>query len=146
MCIRDSASYGGINLLAEDSLKIKFSTSGNSFFRIDGVDASAKALGIKNKNWLVWENLAEIESQLTSAIDQMRSISSNFSSMYSIVTTRENFTEKMNDVLTEGADKLILADMNEASAQYLMLEVRQSLAVNALSLAAQSSQSVLQIF
>lgn len=140
------ASYGGVNLLAEDSLKIKFNTSGRSFFSVDGADASAKALGIRNKNWLIWENLAEIEFQMTSAISQMRNISSDFSNMYSIVTTRENFTENMNDVLTEGADKLILADMNEASAQYLMLEVRQSLAVNALSLAAQSSRSVLQIF
>ena len=45
-----------------------------------------------------------------------------------------------------GADELTLADMNEASAQYLSLQTRQQLALNSLSLAAQSAQSVLSLF
>ena len=49
-------------------------------------------------------------------------------------------------MLEVGADKLVLADMNEASAEYLMLQTRQQLAVNSLSLASQSAKSVLNLF
>ena len=52
----------------------------------------------------------------------------------------------MIDILEEGADKLTLADMNEASAEYLVLQTRQQLAVNSLSLASQSSGSILGLF
>lgn len=140
------ASYGGVNLLAGDKLKVKFNAAGSSFFEVVGTDISTEKLGFKHKSWLVAENIEAISEQVGTAINELRHLSGNFSNMYSIVTTRENFTQQMSDVLTEGADKLLLADMNEASAEYLMLEIRQSLAVNALSLAAQSNQSIMQIF
>ncbi|MDD7313562.1 MAG: flagellin, partial [bacterium] len=41
---------------------------------------------------------------------------------------------------------LVLADMNEESANYLALQTRQQLATNALSLAANSAQSILALF
>ena len=50
------------------------------------------------------------------------------------------------NVLTEGADKLTLADMNEESANMLALQTRQQLAINSLSLASQASQSILKLF
>ena len=40
----------------------------------------------------------------------------------------------------------LLADMNEASAEYLMLQTRQQLAVNSLSLASKSASSILSLF
>ena len=52
----------------------------------------------------------------------------------------------MINVLTEGADDLTLADMNEESANMLALQTRQQLAINALSLSSQASQSVLSLF
>ena len=52
----------------------------------------------------------------------------------------------MINILTEGADKLTLADMNEESANMLALQTRQQLAINALSLASQASQGVLKLF
>jgi flagellin-like hook-associated protein FlgL len=48
--------------------------------------------------------------------------------------------------LTEGSDKLTLADMNEEGANMLMLQTRQALGVTALSLSAQAAQSVLRLF
>ena len=52
----------------------------------------------------------------------------------------------MIDVLETGSDDLVLADMNEESANYLALQTRQQLAINSLSLASQSAQSVLSLF
>ena len=65
---------------------------------------------------------------------------------YQIIQTRENFTDGMTEILETGADNLVLADMNEESADYLSLQVRNNLAINALSLASQSAQSVLKLF
>ena len=92
---------------------------------------------------------AKIEEAMTavdSAISTLRNWASEFGNNYSIVQSRESFTENLINVLTEGADKLTLADMNEESANMLALQTRQQLAINSLSLASQAAQSVLQLF
>ena len=83
----------------------------------------------------------------TNGVDTLESdFSTELGNSYSIIQTRQDFTEALTDVLETGADSLVLADMNEASAQYLMLQTRQQLAVNSLSLASQSAQSILRLF
>ena len=84
--------------------------------------------------------------QVEKAITTLRSVASEFGNNYSIVQTRQEFTENLINVLTEGADNLTLADMNEESANMLALQTRQQLAINSLSLASQASQSVLKLF
>ena len=76
----------------------------------------------------------------------MRGFQSELGTSYQIIQTRQNFTDGMIDILETGADDLVLADMNEESAQYLMLQTRQQLAINSLSLASQAAQSVLKLF
>ena len=83
---------------------------------------------------------------LASALKSIRNYSSELGNNYSIITTRQDFTESLINVLTEGADKLTLADMNEESANMLALQTRQQLAINSLSLASQASQSILKLF
>jgi len=82
----------------------------------------------------------------TDAINKLRTMASELGNNYSIVETRESFTENLVNVLEEGADKLTLADMNEESANMLALQTRQQLAINSLSLASQAAQSVLSLF
>ena len=92
---------------------------------------------------------AKIDESITAvdkAISTLRNWASEFGNNYSIVQSRESFTENLINVLTEGADKLTLADMNEESANMLALQTRQQLAINSLSLASQAAQSVLQLF
>jgi flagellin len=48
--------------------------------------------------------------------------------------------------LKAGAGDLVNADQNEEGANLLALQTRQQLGVTALSLAAQSQQSVLRLF
>ncbi len=84
--------------------------------------------------------------ELSVAIDYLRSYATELGNNYSIIETRQNFTDALIDVLETGADNLVLADMNEESANYLALQTRQQLAVNSLSLASQSAQSVLSLF
>lgn len=80
------------------------------------------------------------------AIDYLREYSSELGNNFAIIETRQNFTDALIDVLETGSDNLVLADMNEESANYLALQTRQQLAINSLSLASQSAQSVLSLF
>ena len=83
---------------------------------------------------------------MKTAVNSLRSFASQFGNYYSIVTTRQDFTENLINVLEEGSDKLTLADMNQESANMLALQTSQQLAVNSLSLASQASQSILRLF
>jgi flagellin-like hook-associated protein FlgL len=79
-------------------------------------------------------------------LDTLSQQSSTLSSNLSIITVRQDFSTNMINTLTEGSDKLTLADTNEEGANMLMLQTRQSLATTALRLSAQAAQSVLKLF
>ena len=76
----------------------------------------------------------------------IRAFTAELGNNYSIITSRQDFTENLINILTEGADKLALADMNEESANMLALQTRQQLAINSLSLASQAAQSIMKLF
>jgi len=140
------ASYKGINLLQNDSLKVRFNEDGGSNLEVTGKDVKAQKLGLNNANWQTYNDVMKSITELRSAISSLRSYTIDLGNNYSIVISREEFTENLINVLTEGADKLTLADMNEESANMLALQTRQHLAINSLSLASQASQSVLKLF
>ena len=92
------------------------------------------------------EDIDKTLTELSVAIDYLRAYSTELGNNFTIIETRQNFTDALIDVLETGSDNLVLADMNEESANYLALQTRQQLAVNSLSLASQSAQSVLSLF
>ena len=138
--------YKGVNLLKSQDLKVVFNESRTSDLDIKGVDATTSGLGLETADWSNADYVQNSLDQIDSAINQLRLYASEFGNYYQIVTTRENFTNSLINVLTEGADQLTLADMNQESANMLALQTRQQLAVNSLSLASQASQSVLKLF
>ena len=85
-------------------------------------------------------------NSIAEATDYLRSYATELGNNYAIIQTRQNFTDALIDVLETGSDNLVLADMNEESANYLALQTRQQLAINSLSLASQSAQSILSLF
>ena len=140
------ASYKGINLLQADKLSVKFNEENSSALTVQGKDMSAQALGFTIFDWQTKGDINKSIEELTSAINTIRNFSSELGNNYNIIATRQDFTESLINVLTEGADKLTLADMNEESANMLALQTRQQLAINSLSLASQASQSILKLF
>ena len=124
----------------------------------DGCEISDLAINYNNENttgnvYAIAVSGADVTADINKAIDELntaittlRSLAEELGNQYSIITTRINFTEALTDVLETGADDLTLADMNEASAQYLSLQTRQQLAINSLSLASQSARSILSLF
>ena len=145
MLIKD-AFYKGTNLLTGQNLKINFNEDRSSKIDISGVTADSENLGLKTREWSGSQDIEASIGELEEAINTLRTYASEFGNYYSIVTTRQDFTENLINVLEEGADKLTLADMNQESANMLALQTAQQLAVNSLSLASQASQSILRLF
>ena len=140
------ASYKEINLLQTDKLTVKFNEENTAALEVIGKDMSSQALGFKTFDWQTQEDINKSVEELSAAVENIRNYSSELGNNYNIITTRQDFTESLINVLTEGADKLTLADMNEESANMLALQTRQQLAINSLSLASQASQSILKLF
>jgi len=141
------SGYKGVNLLQEDDLTVIFNEDRSSNLVIEGVDAGTKGLKLSRVD--SWGDNVDIDASITeveNAVNTLRGMASEFGNNYSIVQNREDFTESLINVLEEGSDKLILADMNEESANMLALQTRQQLGVNSLSLASQAAQAVLKLF
>ncbi len=143
--IKDSY-YKGINLLKGDSLKINFNETGEHNILVQGKDITSSNIGLSEVLGQSLSDVFESIDSLKSAIGKLRSLSEDLGSQFNIIQTRIDFTSALTNVLEEGADKLTLADMNEASAQYLTLQTRQSLAINSLSLASQAHGQILRLF
>lgn len=142
------SGYKGINLLQMNTLTVIFNEDRSSQIEVKGVDASSTGLQISNpvNSWQTDENINKSITEAENAISKLRIMASDYGNYYSIVQNRQDFTKNLINVLTEGADNLTLADMNEESANMLALQTRQQLAINSLSLASQAAQSVLQLF
>lgn len=140
------ASYQGINLLNGGNLNVMFNETRTHSHQVEGYHADAAALGINTAAWSEATDIEATITQLQNATSRLRNIAGDLGNHLSIIETRQDFTDNLIDVLETGADNLVLADMNEESANYLALQTRQQLAVNSLSLASQSAQSVLSLF
>ena len=149
------ASYQGVNLLTGGKLSVTFNESRSHSFEVQGDDVVAKmAITDAATKWVdggeggktIAEAIDETLTEISKAVDYLRSYSTKLGNNFTVIETRQDFTEAMINVLETGSDNLVLADMNEESANYLALQTRQQLAVNSLSLAAQSAQSVLSLF
>lgn len=142
------SGYKGINLLQMNTLTVIFNEDRLSQIEVKGVDASSTGLKLSNPvdSWQTDEDINKSITEAENAISELRIMASDYGNYYSIVQNRQDFTKNLINVLTEGADNLTLADMNEESANMLALQTRQQLAINSLSLASQAAQGVLQLF
>ena len=150
------SGYKGINLLGGTTqlLNVKFDESGDSSITVTGFNGSASGLSLTDTAANVWNSAGsgdvdEINvsiGQLDTARDTLRSKSKTMSSQLSTITIREDFTTNMINTLEDGAASLTNADLNEESANMLMLQTRQALGTSSLSLASQAAQSVLRLF
>jgi flagellin len=143
------SSYGGINLIYGDSLKIVFNENGSSALNVVGVTFSAAGLGLAAPTANAFQDNASINavvSSLNNALVTLRTQASKFGSNLSVVQNRQDFTKNMINLLQTGADSLVLADSNEEGANMLALQTRQQLSTTALSLASQADQAVLRLF
>jgi hypothetical protein len=141
--LAEDSGYKGKNLLSEDDLTVKFE---GATLRVEGFDASTSGLGITAATWATGGDIDADIDLLDASLVTLRQQSSRMSGNLSIISVRQGFSTDIMNTLTEGADKLTLADANEEGGNMLMLQTRQSLSTSALSMSAQAAQSVLRLF
>ncbi len=155
--------YKGVNLLGGDTLNVVFNTEGEEL-EVVGFNADITSLGLTSTQangdfWVsgaatqesgitaaITTALNDIIENIDDAIGTLRSKAKVLSSNLGIVTTRQEFTNNMIATLNTGGDNLTLADMNQEGANMLMLQTRQAMGIQSLSIASQSAQQVLQLF
>jgi flagellin-like hook-associated protein FlgL len=138
--------YRGTNLLNGDSLSVQFNEDNSSFLNIAGVTYDSSGLNLAAAQFDSDANIQSSLDEVQAALDTVRAQARTFGSNLATLQNREDFTRQTVNTLTEGADKLTLADLNEESAKLLSLQTTQNLGITSLSLAAQSQQSVLRLF
>jgi flagellin-like hook-associated protein FlgL len=152
--LANTSGYKGTNLLQSNNLNVGFE---GTTLTVQGFDASASGLGASltatktsggasNLAWCLASDIDADLAKLETATNKLNTESAKLSSSLSIINIRQDFSTNMINTLTEGADKLTLADMNEEGANMLMLQTRQSLGTTSLSLASQAAQAVLRLF
>jgi flagellin-like hook-associated protein FlgL len=85
-------------------------------------------------------------ARLDETISNLRAKVATVGNNAAILQVRLDFTSEYVTKLQVGADKLLLADLNEEGANLVALQTRQQLGVQALSFAGQAEQSVLGLF
>ena len=145
------ANYKGAdtNLLSADGeLKVNFEGTHN--LTVNGFDASTSSLGggitTSTNGWADTADITTDIANMDKALDTLRTESKTLASNLTVITTRQEFSENLITTLTDGADNLTLADMNEEGANMLMLQTRQQLGTSSLSMSSQAAQSVLRLF
>ncbi len=155
------ATYNGINLVNATTsiMTVQFSSLSTSKLNIVGValkaskilNAAAASVQATRLVGTLFSLAAGSEFDLAiasvdSAIDKVRGAAKTLGSHVSVLQTRLDFSILLVNTLTQGADKLRLADLNEEGANLVALQTRQQLGFQALAFAGQAEQSILTLF
>jgi len=140
------AHYRGYNLLDNDDLTTYFNENNSSKLVSEGDDLTADGLGIARSDFTTEDGILSVIESVDDAITHVRSFTSSLAVDLNILQIRQNFTKETINTLRAGQDDLRVADQNEEGANLLALQTRQQMGVTALSLAAQSANSVLNLF
>jgi flagellin len=92
------------------------------------------------------EDLEEIIGVVDTAISSMTDAATVLGAAKARVGIQQDFVKSLMDAVSRGVGQLVDADMNEESTKLQALQVKQQLGVQALSIANQSSQSILSLF
>jgi flagellin len=146
--LASDSGFNGVNLLAGQSLQVVFNVTRTSSLALSGVTFNSAGLGISQAaaGFQTNTSLANAASQLTASLSTLQNQAASFGTNLSVIQIRQSFTSATISTLQTGADNITLADTNQEGANLLALQTRQSLAETALSLAAQSQNSVLRLF
>jgi flagellin len=91
-------------------------------------------------------DLGQMTKSVDAAISSMTTAASDLGSAKQRITSQKDFVTALSDAIGRGIGTLVDADMTQASTKLQALQVQQQLGTQALSMANQSSQSILSLF
>jgi len=80
------------------------------------------------------------------ALKDMTSAAADLGSISMRIGLQEDFVSKLTDSIDSGVGRLVDAEMNEESTKLKALQTQQQLAIQSLSIANSSSESILSLF
>ncbi|MEA1673743.1 flagellin [Nitrospirillum sp. BR 11163] len=134
----------------QNDLSVQFNETNTNSLTVKSTNVTTDGQGLRldyaQNDFLDRSDIDAAVAQLTYATNQLRSAGQTLSTNLNVIQTRSDFTDAFNNVLSDGADSLVQVDQNQAGAELLTLQTRQSLGVTTLSLANQSQQAILKLF
>ena len=135
--------------ITTENAAIAISVQGSD--KVYGIQSAASGGGSGTLGSVDWsastykEELMGTIKELENFEEVLKTQASNLAQNLGTITIREEFSNNMINTLNSGSDKLVLADLNEEGANLLALQTSNQLATQALTLASQQSQQVLQL-
>jgi flagellin len=147
----DNASFNGINILNGDDANITAlaNADGSSTITVAGQDMSVGGSVVTLSSGASFSTASEAGALLTTIDSSISNVSASLAKLGTSSKALENhstFVGKLQDSITQGIGNLVDADMAKESAKLQALQTKQQLGVQALSIANQSTGTVLSLF
>ncbi|MDE1992450.1 MAG: flagellin, partial [Rhizobiaceae bacterium] len=110
---------------------------------IGGSDYSVYSLDISN---MTTGDIGKALSMVEQSLQAMTSLGSQLGSLSARIDLQTTFSSALSDSIESGVGKLVDSDMEVESSKLSALQTQQQLAVQSLSIANSSSQSILSLF
>jgi flagellin len=121
--------------------KTSTTTNGGVVYSVSTLDVSTI-----NDSAADTADLTEMIKTVDAAIGSMTNSAAGLGAMQTRIDSQSSFISSLMDAITRGVGTLVDADMSEESTKLQALQVQQQLGTQALSIANQSSQSILSLF
>lgn len=150
--VSQNAQFDGANLLDGSipaNIQFLANADANSYITLSTQDMSlgGPLISIPAASSLGTVTLATaVLTQLNTSIGAVNQAIGGLGSQAKQITAHTEFVSKLTDVLTTGVGNLVDADLAKESARLQALQVQQQLGAQALSIANQSPQVILQLF
>jgi flagellin len=149
--VAGNAVFDGANMLDGSVPQIKFlaNADASSFITLSGQNLSLGGgiITVPSTASLSTITLATaVLAQVTTSISQTNQALGNLGSQAKALASDATFVSQLTDQLNAGVGNLVDADLAKESAQLQALQVQQQLGAQALSIANQAPQILLQLF
>ncbi|ENZ80511.1 MULTISPECIES: flagellin [Caulobacter] len=143
-----NAKFNGVSVVDGTTAKLTFlANSDGSGFTVDAKTLSLAGLGLSASTTMT--DAASAKAMITTISNALQTATNKLASLGTSSTgldTHLTFVGKLQDSLDAGVGNLVDADMATESAKLQSLQTKQQLGVQALSIANQSSSSILSLF
>jgi len=146
-----NATFNGINLVdgTNSSIAALANATGTSTITVAGQDLSLGGSIVSVSTTASFSTATSASNLLTTIDDSINNVSAALAKLGTsskALDNHANFVGKLQDSLTAGIGNLVDADMAKESAKLQALQTKQQLGIQALSIANQSTSTVLSLF
>jgi len=149
--IVDNASFNGVNLIngSTATLQALANAAGDKFVTVTAQNLSLGGSILSIASTSTISTATNASSMITTVDNSLNAINLALAKLGTDskkVGIHKTFVGKLSDELTNGIGNLVDADLAKESAMLQSLQTKQQLGIQALSIANQAPQSVLQLF